>query len=230
MHFVPFEPQHQRQAFERVLVVVGDQDVATHRRRPGSSRWSRLRRVARDRLAREQRQSHREFAALVEPVAGGADLAAVQFDQRAHQREADAQAAAGVDALARNLREQLEDARHGFGGDADAAVAHADLGAAVVRARGCSTMRPPSPVYLAALCSRLPTTCARRTGSPRTQSVGIRGFDLAGAASSVRAAAARSPPPRRRCPPRSRARRPARSCRARCATRRAGRRPGGSCA
>ena len=39
-------------------------------------------------------------------------------------------------------------------------------------ARAASTILPPSPVYFAALCSRLPTTCASRTGSPRTVSSG----------------------------------------------------------
>ena len=52
---------------------------------------------------------------------------------------------------------------------------------------------PPSPVYLAALCSRLPTTCASRTGSPRTVRCGVDRARPPGAASSVRAAAARFP-------------------------------------
>ena len=60
----------------------------------------------------------------------------MQFDQRAHQRKSDAEPAAGIHALTRNLREQLEDMRHGFGGDADAAVANADLGHALVGAGG----------------------------------------------------------------------------------------------
>src|SRR6185369_4121764 len=103
-----------------------DEDIATHRYHL-VFRCNRLHRIAGDRRAREQRQSHREFAASVEPVTGGSDLAPVQLDESAYQREPDTQTPAGVDPLAGNLSEQLEYTRHGVGGNSDSGIAHADF-------------------------------------------------------------------------------------------------------
>ena len=69
------------------------------------------------------------------------------------------------------------------------------------RRRRCSSIRPPSGVYLAALLSRLPITCASRTASPLTRSGSSGTLD-----DDARARARRSPAGWSR-PPASRARR-----------------------
>ena len=224
-------PQHQRQALERILVVVGDQDVASHRHRRLALAGIRRRAVALGTSSTNSGSRTVNSLPWSTPGARGADLAAMQFDQRAHQREADAEPAAGR--FTRSLGICVNSSK--MRGMASAAMpmpvsrTH-DLGACRRCARVASTMWPPSPVYLAALCSRLPTTCASRTGSPRTVS-------SASAASISQLLALlleqRLHGLHRRGDDRPQftgSLRPARSCRARCATRRAGRRPGGSCA
>ena len=100
---------------------------------------------------------------------------AVHFDQPAHQREPDSEAALRAVERVVDLGEEVEDGRELFGGDADAVIAYAEDGLAVRRAT-LEIDRPPSSVYLAALFSRLARTCARRTGSALT-GTGSEGSD-----------------------------------------------------
>ena len=71
-----------------------------------------------------------------------------------------------------HLRESSKSRGSSSGANADAVVAHARTRTSVAdRARTVSAMRPPGSVYLAALLSRLPSTCVRRVRSPSTCSV-----------------------------------------------------------
>ena len=118
----------------------------------------------------DARQRHAEQRPLPMPSLCASTRALVQLDQALHQRQADAQAALAAVERALALHEQLEDVRQQLRRRcrcrcrARRSCASPSLGAQR-RARCC----PPRGVYLAALLSRLATTCARRAKSPYSQ-------------------------------------------------------------
>ena len=72
------------------------------------------------------------------------DAAAVQLDDAAHQREADAEAAARAIERALALREEVEDPRQQLGRDADAGVRARGARRSPVRARSSRHGEPPA--------------------------------------------------------------------------------------
>jgi hypothetical protein len=72
-----------------------------------------------------RRQPDREFRPAAGPITARFDGAAVQLDQRAHQREPEAQAASGTFQAGGTLRERLEEPREQPRLDADAVVGNA---------------------------------------------------------------------------------------------------------
>ena len=72
MHFVPFEPQHQCQALERVLIVVGDEDVAAHLRQD-LHLGNRIRGARGCVVFHEQRQPESELASAIDAKFGSFD-------------------------------------------------------------------------------------------------------------------------------------------------------------
>ena len=117
-----------------------------------------------------ERQAHDELRALAEPVAVGADLAAVQLDEALEERQPEPQApAAPIEGRVR-LHEGLEEPREHLRRHADARVRDADDGPSPPGSPATDTVtRPPRRVNLAAFWSRLPTTCARRAPSAFTK-------------------------------------------------------------
>ena len=118
---------------------------------------------------RQQGQPHGEPAAAARPVAGAGHRSAVHLDEAAHQRQPDAEPALRAPRRRVRLHEQIEHLRQRRRVDSDAVVADDDRTHDCRRPLSTSTLtpsRPPSGVNLAALFSRLETTCARRVGSP----------------------------------------------------------------
>ncbi|KAF1858502.1 hypothetical protein Lal_00015019 [Lupinus albus] len=83
------------------------------------------------RFSRTPGERDGERAAAPRAGAGGVDVAAVQFDELAHEGEAQAQAALRAVERARGLREQVEHDGQQVGADAVAVVAHGEEGLAV---------------------------------------------------------------------------------------------------
>ena len=143
-------------------VVVHDQDAVADPR--SSARSSAAGAIVAEASASD-RQAHDELAPAAEPLAARLDRAAVHLHQPLHQRQADAQPVARPLQRRVHLREHLEEAGKLFGGDADAGVPHANDRLVAFAASTVSQMWPPRSVYLHALFSRLPITCASRAGS-----------------------------------------------------------------
>ena len=123
--------QQHAQPVCRVNVVVDHEHAFAHHHRIGFGGGRRRRRRRRF----QQRQAHREHAALSRPVAVGVDLAALHFKQAAHQGQAYAYAALGHAGSLRRLGEQVEDARQDIGRHAAAVIRDGDqhLGALAPR-------------------------------------------------------------------------------------------------
>ena len=79
-----------------------------------------------DRLPRRHRQADLERAAAPRPVAVAATLPSCRFDERAQERQADAQPAVRSRDRLRPLHEHVEDPRQQRRFDAAAVIAHAD--------------------------------------------------------------------------------------------------------
>ncbi|HSP96210.1 MAG TPA: hypothetical protein VL049_03045, partial [Candidatus Dormibacteraeota bacterium] len=118
------DPQAERleqhhQALGRLDVVLDDQHAGIRRPR-------RLDRYRRRRLdTQPRRQPDDELGAPPDPLAASLDPAAVHLDDLLHQREADAQPAAGAIEGLVGLDEQIEHPRQQVGANADSGIAHA---------------------------------------------------------------------------------------------------------
>ena len=162
--------QDQREAVREVLVVVDDAGCGGRRPSRAPARGVARRLTARARAS--GRRTMNCAAAGPGPRCAPRCVPAVQLDQAAREREADAEARLRALERAVGLREHVEDAAASSRRDADAVVAHAHHDVARRRAPRASSMRPPGSVYLAALLSRLENTCARRVASP-SSSIGL---------------------------------------------------------
>ena len=113
---------HQR---PEVIVVVDDQDAARRPGAPSRRRWPPPARSTAASSARGRRQREREARALVE-LAVDEDAAAVLFDQRLGDGEAEAGAALAPRRRAVDLLELAEQAIEIFGRDALALIGDGD--------------------------------------------------------------------------------------------------------
>ena len=114
--------ERRYQHVTRVLVVVDDEDpdaVQGNAARGRSGRWlgERLR-------SRGNRKSDRKRCAVIGSVALRLDVTAVQLDEVAHDRQAEAHAAVRARRGRVRLAEAFEHVREELGRDADARVAH----------------------------------------------------------------------------------------------------------
>ena len=119
---IPERPDQVGEHLGRVVVVVDDehaQPVIGLADAPVfAARLGRLRR-----LDQAPRQANREDRPVPLAGAGRGDLAAVQFDERSHDGQAQPQPAARPVQRLPLLRKEIEDARQHFGLNADARVA-----------------------------------------------------------------------------------------------------------
>ncbi len=124
MHLVPPQLEQALQRVLRVLVVFHDEHAAR-----AGARFLDLAETCRSvggraHVFRQQGQRDLELAAAPASFAARVHLAAVQLDERAHEREADAKAAARSRQRHIGLREQIEDGRQRVRIHADAAIAN----------------------------------------------------------------------------------------------------------
>jgi hypothetical protein len=120
------QPQQRRERLAPVRVVLDHQDAAA------GEGGGRRRRCRRPQLRGRDRQGDREARPAPEPFARGRDLAAVQVDDAARERQPDAEAALRARERRVRLDEQVEDRGQVLARDADPVVLHLDLGRAVV--------------------------------------------------------------------------------------------------
>ncbi len=135
--------EQHREALRSVAAVVDDENALRGER--GLARAGLP--VATFRTVDAERQPHDELAAAAEPFTLRGDGAAVQLDQGAYEREADAEPALRTLIRAVRLREQIENARQHVDGNADAAVAHRHDGMVAFAAPG----EPDLPAFLRVL-------------------------------------------------------------------------------
>src|SRR3989449_6197261 len=107
LHLVTPALEHRGEALGRVLMVLHEEDIETAGGRAGRSG----RRCGGElgKPGRERRQPRHELAALLEPGAPRLDSPAVQLDQRAYERESDAEPAARAVERGVALHEEVED-------------------------------------------------------------------------------------------------------------------------
>ena len=123
-----------------------------------------------ERQIRDRRQAHAERRARPSPSLSAVIDPAVQLDEIAHDREAEAEAAVAPRAAGVLLAEPLEDVRQEFGGDADAGVGRRRISTlAPARASARTPTCPPCGVNLTAFESRFQTICCSRSGSARIE-------------------------------------------------------------
>jgi hypothetical protein len=165
----------------RVLDVVHQQDAQAGHVDLGLARGA-VQHVA---ILFDERQPDREAGALADAFRTGFDAPAMQVDQFAHQRQADAETALGAGGDRIRLAEHVEHLRQAAWRDALAAVRHVEAHRAVFGAEP-TWMLPPWGVNLMALLSRFMTICSKRTASAITTSGRPgRGFDQQAAAGRV---------------------------------------------
>jgi hypothetical protein len=142
---------------------------------PASARRRRCRRPPARAAARgRRRRAAGDVKVLPLPgaLAVRATAAAVQLDQALHQRQAQAQAALRAVGVRSAWANRSNTCGAQFRRHADAVVAHAHHAVRRVRPRAHAQLdldAPPSGVYLAALLSRLASTCTRRLLVARAQ-------------------------------------------------------------
>ncbi|MCY1506402.1 hypothetical protein D9M68_406510 [compost metagenome] len=125
-HVVAAHFQQHRQAVGGIAVVVDQQDALCLQHHAGTAAGcGAARRLHRGGCLRHrQRQPQREGAAHARPGAGRGNSAAMQFHQRAAQRQADAQPAMRIGAGAAFLHEHVEDVFQRLRRNAAALVDH----------------------------------------------------------------------------------------------------------
>ena len=120
--------QHGPEQLAAVGILIEDQDAQTverRRRRKRERRHRHLPDLGRAGLQGESRGEHRPVAAV---AVARANLAAVELDEIADERQAHAEPAGGAGRRRVLLREPIEDARQEFRIDARAAVRHGQHG------------------------------------------------------------------------------------------------------
>src|SRR5262245_54771969 len=129
MHLVTGAGQGGAQHLARVRVVFYDQHATRDGWRAGRTGGGTIVRGRQD-----AREAHGECGATPGALARGGDRAAVQLDERLHEREPDAEPAVSAVDRALALDEQVKDARDYVGGDAYAGVSHSEHRRAVLGA------------------------------------------------------------------------------------------------
>ena len=120
--------EHHRQGVGRVAVVVDHQRAARRRVRSRDGRRRQFRiAIVGDHAGHAAGKGHPELRALSQARTAHADPPAVHLHELLHQGQADAQASTRAFDRGVHLRPEVEDAVHLFRGEADAAVAHADV-------------------------------------------------------------------------------------------------------
>ena len=129
----------------------------------------RSRRSANRLLGRAPREAQDEFAALADACAASLDRSAMQSRESMDDRQADAEPAVGSLERPIRLEEHREDLRQLFRA-MPMPLSFTEITTSVPSRTAESEMRPPGPVNLQALLSRLASIWDRRTGSASTQS------------------------------------------------------------
>ena len=150
-----------------VAIVVDDEHASSARSACRSAgRPARRRR----RLDADRWQAHDELRAFAQALAPRLERAAVQLDQLARERQADAQARLRARATGRPARTSRRSPRSSPARCRCRCRCTLASTPRLSRAASENSMRPPGSVNFAALLSRLRSTCARRVGSASTVS------------------------------------------------------------